>query len=293
MHPNNPFLQDYDLPKLFAAEPALESFAKQTKAGKVSLDFAAPEAVRLLNKALLKTQFKIEVWDIPKGQLCPPVPGRLDYLLHLADLLATTNEGKIPRGKQVRILDIGCGANCIYPILGNRHFGWRMVGTEVDSTSLKVARAIIAANPNLKSQIELRLQAERDQVFYGVTDAEERFAACVCNPPFYNSAQEAQAVNQRKWKQLGRGAQRKNAVQNFGGKDHEIWTKGGEKGFVLAMVAESERQPKLCGWFTSLLAKKKHETPIYQAIKRAKARQVEVIEMGQGNKASRMIAWRF
>lgn len=291
MHPNNPFLADYDLDRLTAAVPLLKNYLKKSKVGRLTLDFAKPEAVKLLNKALLKTQFKIDFWDVPKDALCPPIPGRLDYILYLADLLATENGGEIPKGKEVSILDIGVGANCIYPLLAQRQFGWRCVGTDIDGDSLKAANAIVVAN-GLKKSIELRHQTFADQIFTGVVMPDERFDACICNPPFYASAAEAEASNLRKWQKMGRANEYKRAVRNFAGRENELATLGGEKAFVLQMVDESLARPQLCRWYTSLLAKSQHETPIYQALKRAKVKRVEVIPMGQGNKVSRVIAWQ-
>lgn len=291
MHPNNPFLADYDLDRLTAAVPLLKNYLKKSKVGRLTLDFAKPEAVKLLNKALLKTQFKVEFWDVPKDALCPPIPGRLDYILYLADLLATENGGEIPKGKEVSILDIGVGANCIYPLLAQRQFGWRCVGTDIDGDSLKAANAIVVAN-GLKKSIELRHQTFADQIFTGVVMPDERFDACICNPPFYASAAEAEASNLRKWQKMGRPNEYKRAVRNFAGRENELATLGGEKAFVLQMVDESLARPQLCRWYTSLLAKSQHETPIYQALKRAKVKRVEVIPMGQGNKVSRVIAWQ-
>ena len=291
MHPNNPFQADYDLDRLITAVPPLKKYLKKSKVGKLTLDFAKPEAVKLLNKALLSTQFKIEFWDIPKDALCPAVPGRLDYLLYLADLFAADNGGEIPKGKKVSILDIGVGANCIYPILAQRHFGWRSVGTDIDGNSLKAANAIVVAN-GLKKNIELRHQTHSDQIFTGVTVPQEQFDACICDPPFYASSAEAEENNARKWLKMGRANEYKRAVRNFAGRANELATLGGEKAFVLQMVQESLARPKLCRWYTSLLAKSQHETPIYQALKRAQVKRIEVIPMGQGNKVSRMIAWQ-
>jgi 23S rRNA (adenine1618-N6)-methyltransferase len=291
MHPNNPFQADYDLDRLTTALPPLKNYLKKSKVGKLTLDFAKPEAVKLLNQALLSTQFKIDFWDIPKNALCPAVPGRLDYLLYLADLFAAENGGEIPKGKDVRILDIGVGANCIYPILAQRQFGWRSVGTDIDGDSLKTANAIIIAN-GLKKNVELRHQTHSDHIFTGIALADEQFDACICNPPFYASAAEAAANSARKWQKMGRANEYKRAVRNFAGRANELATLGGEKAFVLQMVEESLAKPKLCRWYTSLLAKSQHETPIYQALKRAQVKRIEVIPMGQGNKVSRMIAWQ-
>ena len=114
LHPRNRHRSRYDFPALIASCPALAPFVKPNARGDVSVDFADPAAVKMLNRALLQHFYGIEHWDIPADYLCPPIPGRADYLHHTADLLATSNGGEIPRGKGVAILDVGVGANCIY-----------------------------------------------------------------------------------------------------------------------------------------------------------------------------------
>jgi 23S rRNA (adenine1618-N6)-methyltransferase len=59
-----------------------------------TIDFSDPEAVKSLNQALL-----ISYYDIQMGYshyLCPPIPGRADYIHYIADLLAESNNGIIP-----------------------------------------------------------------------------------------------------------------------------------------------------------------------------------------------------
>ncbi|MEL6273595.1 MAG: RlmF-related methyltransferase, partial [Bacteroidota bacterium] len=235
MHPNNRFQEDYDFVSLTKLESALQPYLKKNKLGKVSLDYGNSEAVKLLNKTLLRQQYGIEFWDIPTGYLCPPIPSRLDYLLYVADLLGQQNTPRF-----TRLLDIGTGANCIYPILAVKEFGWQAVGTEIDPKALRVAQAIVTANRALKGKISIRQQVDPNAIFAGVTAREEYFDVCVCNPPFYQSAQEATA----NWERKKRGLKQPSTKRNFGGQDTELWTKGGEKAFALRMIKESEQRPK-------------------------------------------------
>lgn len=129
-----------------------------TAYGDISIDFASPLAVKMLNKALLKHFYGIEYWDIPADFLCPPIPGRADYVHHLADLLASCNDGVIPQGKNVAVLDIGVGANCIYPIIGQREYGWRFTGTDIDPQALSAAKMVVSMNPTLKNTLRLKQQ---------------------------------------------------------------------------------------------------------------------------------------
>jgi 23S rRNA (adenine1618-N6)-methyltransferase len=45
---------------------------------------------------LLISYYDIQKWDIPH-YLCPPIPGRADYIHYIADLLAESNNGIIPK----------------------------------------------------------------------------------------------------------------------------------------------------------------------------------------------------
>ncbi|MCF1438579.1 MAG: RlmF-related methyltransferase, partial [Shewanella sp.] len=153
LHPNNPMNLDYDFEALIAAQPKLKPFVKPNPYGTLSVDFSDPQAVRLLNCALLAHHYGIRNWDIPNGFLCPAVPGRADYLNHLADLLAAG--GKIPRGQKVSVLDIGTGANGIYPLVGHQTFGWRFVASDIDPVSLENFSGILVGN-QLADHIELR-----------------------------------------------------------------------------------------------------------------------------------------
>ena len=82
LHPRNRFRARYDFPQLIACSPALGAFVKPNAYGNASIDYADPLAVKALNQALLRQAYDLEHWDIPPGYLCPPIPGRSDYLYH-------------------------------------------------------------------------------------------------------------------------------------------------------------------------------------------------------------------
>ncbi|HEY4530426.1 MAG TPA: 23S rRNA (adenine(1618)-N(6))-methyltransferase RlmF [Luteimonas sp.] len=297
LHPRNRHQGRYDFERLVQACPALGAHLVTTPRGDTSIDFADPAAVRELNRALLRSDYGIAHWDLPDGALCPPIPGRADYLHGLADLLADSADGTIPRGAAVRVLDIGVGASCIYPLLGHAEYGWRFVGTDIDATSLQVAAAIVRAN-RLDKAIALRGQPRRDNIFRGVIGTDDRFDLTMCNPPFHASARAAAEANQLKRRQLGapaRGDARRTAptALNFGGHDHELWCRGGEAAFLRRMVDESVAFGAHVRWFSSLVARSEHVAPLRTQLARCGATDVRVVPMAQGAKQSRFLAWTF
>ena len=295
LHPRNRHRARYDFVQLSKTSPALAAFVRRNPFGEESVDFANPAAVKALNQALLHHFYGIAHWDLPPGFLCPPIPGRADYLHYLADLLAETNGGEIPRGAAVRVLDVGVGANCIYPLIGHQEYGWQFVGTDVDPLALRAAQRLVAANPAVASAVECRLQPVPTRVFDGVVQPDEWFDLTLCNPPFHASAAEAAAGTQRKLRNLNpRGGPRHAApVRNFGGQHAELWCAGGEAAFVRRMVHESAQRPGTCRWFTTLVSKSDSLAGVYQALRQAGALDVRTVAMAQGHKASRFVAWTF
>lgn len=291
MHPRNPHRFRYDFPKLILSSPELADFVSVNNFQDQSIDFKDPAAVKALNKALLKQFYGISFWDIPEGYLCPPIPGRADYIHYMADLLASVNGGVIPRGRSVKILDIGVGANCIYPVIGNKEYGWNFVGSDIDHLAIRSAKNIVEAN-SLSKAIEIRKQASSAKLFDGIIKPGEKFHLTICNPPFHASGMEAEAGSQRKWKNLGHKKQ-VETVFNFGGQSAELWCEGGEEGFLAKMIEESLAFAKTCTWFSSLISKKTTLPGAYLALKKAGAVEVKTIDMAQGQKVSRALAWTF
>ncbi|KMK97701.1 23S rRNA methyltransferase [Aeromonas enteropelogenes] len=290
LHPRNRHQAPYDFAALCLRTPELQPFVFVNPYGASTIDFADPAAVKALNKALLALHYGIQHWDLPAGYLCPPIPGRVDYLHRVADLLAES-AGKVPTGKGVRVLDIGVGANCIYPLLGAREYGWRFIGSDIDPVSVKAA-SLLANSNGLGSQIECRLQGRAGDIFQGIVAPRERFALTLCNPPFHASLAEASKGTERKLRNLGKEVKDK-PVLNFGGQKAELWCEGGEAAFLAAMINQSRAFAEQCLWFSSLVSKKENLPAAKKALTRVGARQVRVIEMAQGNKVSQVLAWTF
>ena len=285
LHPRNRHRGLYDFKELVKSCPELAKFVAKNNYGNESIDFTNPIAVKTLNKAILKRFYNI-TWDIPEKFLCPPIPSRADYIHHLADLLSAFNGGVIPQGQTVRVLDIGVGANCIYPLIGHREYGWNFIGTDIDPLAISIAEGIIKEN-GLKSAIEIRLQKSPFHIFEGVLKENEFVDISMCNPPFHASLKEANAGTQRKWKNLGV----KTHALNFGGQSNELWCEGGEIAFITRMIEESMHVN--CKWFTTLVSKASNLPGLYRALNKAKAFEVRTINMGQGQKKSRIVAWTY
>ena len=293
LHPRNRHQGHYDFPRLIKSSPELGKFVITNPYGKESIDFANPAAVRVFNRALLKAFYGIVHWDIPADYLCPPIPGRADYLHFLADLLAEHNDRVIPRGASVKALDVGTGANCIYPLIGHSEYGWHFLGSDIDNVALASATTIVKAN-SLGKAISLRQQNNRKHILVDLLLADERFDISLCNPPFHASAEEAVRGSQRKWRALGKAdPKRKLPVLNFGGQAAELWCEGGEARFVSQLIAESARVPMQVLWFSTLVSKASNLPLIQSALKKAGTFESRVVEMSQGQKQSRFVAWTF
>lgn len=292
LHPRNLHRKRYDFKQLIESCPELVSYVKPNMFDEESIDFFDPEAVKMLNTALLMHYYDIEKWDIPQNYLCPPIPGRADYVHHIADVLSSKNFGHIPRGEHIKCLDIGVGANCIYPIIGIKEYGWSFVGTEIDPIAIESAKNIVSSNPSLQGKIEFRLQANPKDIFFGAIQKEERFDISICNPPFHASAEEAKESSIRKLSNLTHEVVTQPSL-NFGGQSHELWCEGGEEKFIKNMVRESKLYSASCFWFSTIVSKQSNLKNTYSALKKAEALEVKTIPMGQGNKSSRLVAWTF
>ncbi len=292
LHPRNKHRERYDLKALITHCPELAEYVSLNVYGDESIDFFNPAAVKMLNTALLKQHYGLVYWDIPEGYLCPPIPGRADYIHHVADLLRGNNFGHLPKGHKIKVLDIGVGANCVYPILGHQEYGWSFIGSDIDPKSIENAQQIIDQNPVLTGHIELRLQSNAKDFFYNILQKEETVDLTICNPPFHTSLQEAQAGTQRKLNNL-KGKKTKKPILNFGGQASELCYEGGEKRFVKDMIRESRKFGNNCCWFSTLISKQSHLKSVYESLDKIGAKSVRTIAMGQGNKSSRIVAWTF
>lgn len=294
LHPRNRHQGRYDLAALSRSSPELEPHLRLNPRGEPTIDFSDAAAVRCLNQALLRQYYGIGYWNLPPGYLCPPIPGRADYIHYLADLLAQDHGGTLPRGPQIRVMDIGTGASCIYPIIGSQSYGWTFLASDIDPVSVRAARATVEANPSLQHRVTVVHQKDPKAILHGLIPRQAALHLTLCNPPFHASRADAQAGSRRKVANLRPGQTSPGpAALNFGGQAGELWCPGGELRFITRMIHESRDYASQIGWFTSLVSRHAHLRPLQRVLQNCQARQIEVIPMHQGQKTSRLIAWRF
>lgn len=286
LHPNNPHKGKYNFDKLKQSLPELKAFMKKNPRGEDTIDFSNNTAVVLLNKALLKTYYHINYWDIPKGFLCPPIPGRADYIHYIAELLDDKTDS-------VNVLDVGTGANLIYPIIGSQSYGWKFTASDIDPKSIENSMKIIENNSTLKDKIELKLQNNKNFIFKGVIKKDSYFDLTMCNPPFHASLEDAMKANRRKVNNLNKNNSKIKKGLNFGGQKAELWCPGGERLFLKRMAKESVEFASQVTWFTSLVSNKDNLGPTKKLLSKLGAKKIEVLEMSQGQKISRILAWTY
>lgn len=284
MHLNNIHTEDYNFKALIAAHSELSTFVFTNEHDTQTIDFADPKAVLALNKAILKHSYGLTDWNIPEGYLCPPIPGRADYIHHIADLLKKEGFSKSIKG-----LDIGMGANCIYPILGAQICNWQMVGSDINTNAVLAAKANVGSNKQLSKTIEIRHQKNNANIFDGIIQPGEYFHFTMCNPPFYTSEKEAMQETKRKQKNLAFSA---DAKRNFGGQANELWCNGGEALFLKRMIKQSAGFKKQVGVFSSLVSKSEHLYKLLKLLKKLNA-EYDTVKMQHGNKKTRILVWKF
>ncbi len=284
MHKANKHKRKYDFKKLKLAIPELEKYVKKNPKGEYTIDFGNDRAVKLLNTALLKSDYGIKYWDFPTGHLCPPVPGRADYIHYLHDLL--TAQKNIPNTNY--ILDIGTGASIIYPILGCKIYGWQFKASDISTESLKNAEKIIAGN-HLEECIHLAYQKKTKQILKDIILPGEKFMATMCNPPFYASEIAAKKANLRKNKALNLTRD----GRNFKGLPNELWIDGGEVQFIKTYIDESILYKNQVGLYTTLVAYQKHIPILVRYLRRNKIKNFDLTSFGQGQKSAHILSWHF
>lgn len=287
MHPNNPHNSPYNFKTLCKVNPALKPFVFKNNYGNTTLAFQDQKAVFELNKALLLHHYKLDDYQLPTSYLSPAVPGRMDYLCYIKDILKAKG-----RTSNIRGLDIGTGANGIYTLLGVQHFNWHMIGADIDANAIAVANNNLRLTSNWSQTIEFRLQENKQNILVGVLQPEEKIDFTVCNPPFYSSEEEANKTAFNKLKNLFPETSLKELQRNFSGSSNELWCNGGELLFIKRMIKQSALVKNQIGFFSTLVSKKEHLNTFYKLLTKQKATH-QTLKMEQGNKVSHLLTWEF
>ena len=273
----------YDFTALAEAHPELSHYVVNAR-GYETIDFGNPSAVRALNIALLKKDYMLSYYDLPEENLIPAVPGRWQYIKELAQLFVQSGASK--RAK-MHILDIGTGANVIYPLLAHQRLGWTAVGSDISEVSLTHAQQILDRNGIPKTAVELVHQANPQHILRGVIDDMDYVDAVVFNPPFYDTA-ESQDANVHKAQKLGT-----EAVRNFGGKEHEIACDGGELRILKDYITESKTYANKAYWYTCLVSQGVNLKPLTKMLKALPQMTHGTMAIDTTNKKARVLFWSF
>ncbi|KAJ2013042.1 hypothetical protein GGI14_005563 [Coemansia sp. S680] len=248
--------QHYDLPEEISYRAVadkydeLKPYLVSESCERSTIDFKNPDAVRVLNQALLSVYFDLRI-HLPSNSLCPTIANRLNYIKWLsANIIPEFTPGPLTG------LDIGTGASCIYPLLGARYLSQcKFVGTDINEESVAIASQNVDQN-ELHDIIKVFLNTDRhttlplDALDFPLPNMDiegSNFAFCMCNPPFYESIDERLRLRQMK-----RGAPSLNTIA----KDDELYTEGGEESFLSRLVDESVLCAKRIKWYTTMVGKK-------------------------------------
>lgn len=243
-----------DFRALAAADP---DFAPYLLPSTRSINFDNPDAVRQLTISLLRNWFGLEV-DLPTNRLCPAIPGRIAYVEWVHQLVQSSDRslslddggGDGQHDRPVHGLDIGVGASCVYPLISTAIYpSWTMIGTEIDDTNYASAHRNVTNN-KLQDRISLVHTAPQDPLFHpsivGTRSNAPPLDFCMCNPPFFESRAEMAATYTTK-------QELPSAVCT--GADVEMVGDGGDLGFAIRILDESEGNKEVSQWFTCLFGK--------------------------------------
>ena len=264
--------------------PSFSPYVKKTKYNTYTIDWKNGEAVRELTKCLLNKDFGIQYYELPNNYLIPTLPSRLNYILYLKKLYNIFGIGAKSKNTHY-VFDVGTGANLVYPILGSKMFNWNFVCSEINNNSIKIANNIIQGNNIDPKKIVIIKQNDSTKIFDGILDnfqkflQKNKFIFSMCNPPYYDYENEIKFDNSHT-----------DNEYNF----EEVYTKGGEKQFILQMIKESETYKNKIFIFTSLVGKKKNFLILKEILqKNKKLKFLKFETFFQGKNARWVLAWGY
>ncbi|KAJ0667876.1 putative 23S rRNA (adenine(1618)-N(6))-methyltransferase [Helianthus annuus] len=294
IHPRNKYSDNPpDFTLLASLYPSFQPYVFYSREGKPKIDWKDFNATRELTRVLLLHDHSI-TWWIPDGQLCPTVPNRSNYIHWIEDLLSSDiipnyhGDNNIIKG-----FDIGTGANCIYPLLGASLLGWSFVGSDVTDVALEWAEKNVKNNPQISKLIEIRKVDIEEEltnqntndggsytgppILLGVVKNNEKFDFCICNPPFFETMDEAGL----------------NPNTSCGGTPAEMVCPGGEQAFISRMIQDSVQLKQSFRWYTSMVGKKSNLKSLISKLREVGVTVVKTTEFVQGQTSRWGIAWSF
>ncbi|PRQ21908.1 putative 23S rRNA (adenine(1618)-N(6))-methyltransferase [Rosa chinensis] len=306
-----------DFAELASLYPTFKPFVFFGRDGRPRIDWTDFNATRELTRVLLLHDHCLNWWipDGQLCPTVPNRSNYIHWIEDLlsSDIIAKTT--KI--GDKVRGFDIGTGANCIYPLLGASLLGWSFVGSDMTDVALEWAEKNVRDNPHISELIEIRkvesgentLPAEGSNnealvstkteiyltedmgregnslntgyygppILLGVVRDGEEFDFCMCNPPFFETMEEAGL----------------NPKTSCGGTPAEMICPGGEKAFVTCIIEDSVTLRHTFRWYTSMLGRKSNLKLLTSKLWEVGATVVKTTEFVQGQTCRWGLAWSF
>ena len=212
----------------------------EEKLEEISFEWSNNNLSLLMTKSILDYYFNIKYYNIPKGYLIPPIPSRLNYLNLINKILIKEINSQSRYSSDIIGIDIGTGANIIYPILGNSIFNWKFICSEINDESYNNAKLILEKN-NLENEINLIKQKNKNNIFLNILNQENKYIFSLCNPPYYDYETEIKLDEKKRDNEF-----------NF----DEVYYKKGEFGFFQRYFIESTCYKKNVYLFSILIGKK-------------------------------------
>jgi len=237
------------------------------------LDFSRPEARHVVARVCLELHWNLK-WECPRDRLAPCVPNRVAYLAWLY-------EEVLPK-RDLRVIDVGTGASCIYPLLGSRMFDWSFVATDIDTEAVKTAKANVKLNPDLNIFV-IKVDPDAPPLTSAKLLCEESssitsFDLSMTNPPFFADEEERDSAVGGMHRPEGRAV----CVRN------EEIVQGGEVEFVKRIHSD----PCPVVWKSALLGKKTSQAKLLTIFNRdPKVLLVKSSSFRLGNTVRYLIAW--
>ena len=250
---NNIFYNDFkpDFLTLIKEFPELKKYIlkqNEDNEAEFQFDWSNNELSLLMDKSILNYYFDIKYYDIPKGFLIPPIPSRINYINLINSII--TKLIKDIDIKNIIGIDIGTGANIIYPILGYSIYKWKFICTEINKEAYNNAKLILQKN-NLENNINIIKQNNKDNIFISILNRENKYIFSMCNPPYYNYENEIKLEDKKR-----------DNEYNF----DEIYYKNGEYGFFQRYFEESICYKNNVFLYTILIGKKINAENIYDKL---------------------------